>query len=105
MAMNSRNPIAVYRAGPRIDPSAQIDAAVLGAARATPAMARGPRVMIVATAAAAAVAAVFYIRVATTPPQDFASTEFGREEGLTRVWLTNLDLHTPTGPGSQEGLP
>ena len=103
MAMNTRNPIALYRAGPRIDPTAQIDAAVLGAARATPVMARGPRVMIVATAAA--VAAVFYIRVATTPPQDFANAEFGREEGLTRVWLTNLDLHTPTGPGSQDGLP
>lgn len=103
MAMNTRNPIALYRAGPGIDPSAKIDAAVLGAARALAAPARRDRVMFVA--AAVAVAALFFIRVATTPSQDFASTGFGREEGLSRVWLADLDLQTPTGPGSQEGQP
>lgn len=103
--MNIRNPIDLYRAGPRIDPSARIDAAVLDAARASPATARGPRIMLATAATAAAVAALFYMRVATTPSPDIASAAFGRDEGLTRAWLTNLDLHTPTGPGSQEGMP
>jgi hypothetical protein len=105
MAMKARDPIALYRAGPRIDPSAQIDAAVLGAARASPAALRPRRVLLVAAATAAAVVSLFVVRIATTPSQDYAGAEFGREEGLSRVWLTNLDLRTPTGPGSQEGLP
>ena len=103
--MKPHTPITLYRAGAWVNPSAKIDAAVLGAARALRAPARPRRVMFVAAAAATAVAALFFVRITTTPSHDFAKTEFGREEGLSRVWLTNLDLQTPTGPGSQEGLP
>jgi hypothetical protein len=105
MAMKARDHIALYRAGPRIDPPAEIDAAVLGAARARRAPMRTHRAKLVAAATAAAAITLFVVRIATTPSQTFASTEFGREEGLSRVWLANLDLQTPTGPGSQEGLP
>jgi hypothetical protein len=105
MAMKDRTPLALYRAGPQITPAAQIDAAVLEAARASLPAARRPPILIFAAATAAAVVALFYARIATTPTQNPASTEFGREEGLTRAWLANLDLDTPTGPGSQEGLP
>jgi len=103
MAVKRPSPIDLYRASPEIAPSAQLDARVLAAARTARATSRRHE-WLVAGAAAAAVAAMFYIRIATTTSQDFASTGYGRDEGLAGAWLMDLDLQQPTGPGSQEGL-
>lgn len=104
--MKARHAIEWYRVGPEVAPSAEIDAFVLAAARASPAPVRRHRMEFLAGATmAAVVATLFYVGVATTPTQDSASAGHGREEGLARAWLMNLDLQKPTGPGSQEGLP
>lgn len=103
--MRTRSALELYRASANVAPSAQVDSFILAAARTSPAPPRWRRDMVLAGAALAAVAAVFFVRVATTPTQDFASTGFGREEGLARAVLMDLDLQQPTGPGSQEGLP
>lgn len=105
MGLKSRNPLELYRDSPEVTPSAQIDAFVLAAARASPAPMRRRREWFLTGAVATAVAAMFVVRVATTPPQDYAGNGNGRDEGLTRAWLMDLDLQKPTGPGSQEGLP
>jgi hypothetical protein len=105
MAMKTRGVIELYRAGPEIVPSAEVDARVLAAARASRSPARLRRPMLLTGAVAAAVVAMFVVRIATTPPQDYAGNGKGREEGLTHAWLMDLDLQKPTGPGSQEGLP
>ena len=105
MALKGRNALELYRAGPKVTPSAEIDARVLTAARASPAPARLRRQMFLTGAVAAAAVAMFVVRIATTPTQDFTGSGHGLEEGLARAWLTDLDLQTPTGPGSQEGLP
>ena len=103
--MRSRNPLEWYRASPAASPSAQIDARILAAARASRASTRQRAEWWVAGAMAAAVAAAFYLRIETTPPPHYDASNFGREEGLSRAWLMHLDLQQPTGPGSQEGLP
>lgn len=105
MELKRPRALALYRASAEELPSAQMDAFVLAAARASPAPARRRREWFFAGAAVAAVAAMFVVRIATTPPQNFASTGFGRDEGRARAVLMNLDLEKPTGPGSQEGLP
>jgi hypothetical protein len=105
MGVKSRNPLELYRESPEVTPSARTDAFVLGAARASPAPARLRRHVFLTGAVAAAVVAMFGLRIVTTPTQDYAGGKYGLDEGLTRDWLMNLDLHTPTGPGSQEGLP
>ena len=105
MELKKRNALELYRASPQVTPSAQVDAFVLAAARASPEPVRRGRELFVAGAVAVAVAAAFFVRISTTPTQDFASADFGLEEGRTRAWLMNLDLQQPTGPGSQEGLP
>lgn len=105
MGLKSRNPLELYRASPEVIPSAQIDASVLAAARASPAPASLRRQLVLTGAVAAGVVAIFVMRIATTPTQDFASTGNGLEEGLARAWLTDLDIQKPIGPGSQEGLP
>ena len=105
MALKTRNALQVYRASPEVTPTAQIDAFVLAAARASPAPARLRRQMFLTGAVAAAVVAMFVVRIATTPTTNLAASGNGREEGLARAWLMELDLQKPTGPGSQEGLP
>ena len=107
MGVKVRNALELYRAGPEVTPSAQLDAFVLAASRAAPAPApaRQRREMLLAAAIVAAVVAVFVVRISTTPTQDFAASSNGRDEGLARAWLMNLDIQKPTGPGSQEGLP
>jgi len=96
--------LALYRASAGVLPSARMDAFVLAAARESSAKARRPE-WLIAGAAVAAVAALFLVRVAMTPTEDFAGGGNGIEEGLARDWLMTLDLQKPTGPGSQEGLP
>jgi len=105
MAVKRRNPLELYRAAPAVNPSAQIDARVLAAARNSRASARRRIEWLVAGAMAAAVAAAFYLRIDTTTPPHYEASNFGREEGLSRAWLMESDLQQPTGPGSQEGLP
>jgi len=105
MELKGPRALALYRASADELPSAQMDAFVLNAARASPARMRPRRELLIAGTAVAAVAALFFVRVATTPTQNFASNGNGREEGLARAWLMDLDLQKPTGPGSQEGLP
>lgn len=105
MALKGRNALEWYRASPEVTPSAEIDARVLAAARASPAPVRRRLDIVFAGAVSAAAIAVFAFRIGTTPPHELASTGNGLEEGLARAWLMDLDLQKPTGPGSQEGLP
>ena len=105
MALKARSPIELYRASPRVTPSAEIDALVLAAARATPVPTRRRREMFIVAAAAAFVIAAFTLRIASPPTPHFTSNGNGLDEGLARAWLMDLDLQQPTGPGSQEGLP
>jgi len=104
MGVKKHHALALYRASPEVTPSARIDAFVLAAARASHVPSRR-REWILAGAAVAAAAAMFFVRVATTPTQNLANDGFGLDEGVTRAWLLKLDLQQPTGPGSQEGLP
>ena len=100
--------LALYRASAAVTPSADTDALIFAAARAAHAPPRKRREAFIALAAAASVAAVFIIRIATTPAPDTASSltrDFGIDEGRTGAYLMTMDLQTPTGPGSQEGLP
>ena len=103
--MKRRSPLELYRSSPAASPSAQVDARVLAAARASSAIARPRREWLVAGAAVAAVTAAFCLRIEMTPPSHYDASDFGREEGLARDWLMSFDLQQPTGPGSQEGLP
>ena len=105
MGMKRRSPLDLYRSSPAANPSAQVDARVLAVARASLALVRPRREWLVAGAAAAAVAAAFYLRIDHTPPAHYDARDFGSEEGLARDWLMSSDLQQPTGPGSQEGLP
>jgi hypothetical protein len=102
--MKGRNSLDLYRTGPEVTPSAEMDVRILGAARASPLRSRR-RDLLLAGAAATAVVAAFFVRVATTPSVEVAGADFGRHEGQARAWLVNLDLQSPTGAGSQEGLP
>jgi hypothetical protein len=104
MVMKARNCLELYRTGPEVTPSVEMDAWVLGAARAPPVGSRR-RDLLLAGAAAAAVVAAFFLRFSMTPAVDVAGADFGRHEGRARAWLVNLDLQSPTGAGSQEGLP
>src|SRR4029079_12586619 len=91
MGMKRRNPVELYRDGPSVTPSAQMDARILAASRTTPSS-TGPRSQwLVAGGMAVSVVAPFYIRFATTPVPHYDASEFGREEGLARDWLMNLD--------------
>ncbi len=105
MGVKSRQAIEWYRQSAKVVPSAEVDAFVLAAARASPAPVRRYRELLLAGAAVAAVAVLFVVRFATTPTHDFVSSGHAREEGHSRAWLMNLDLQKPNGPGSQEGLP
>ncbi|MES1264709.1 MAG: hypothetical protein ABUU24_03540 [Variovorax sp.] len=105
MGMKRRNPVELYRDGPSVTPSAQMDARILAASRTSQSATRPRRQWLVAGAMAVAVVATFYVRFATMPVPHYEASDFGREEGLARDWLMNFDLQQPTGPGSQEGLP
>jgi hypothetical protein len=100
--------LSLYRASGQELPSAQMDALVLTAARAQPVPSLHRRNVSIAVAAAASVAAAFYLRLAPIRQPELArqyQNDFGIAEARSDAYLMSFDFQTPTGPGSHEGLP
>jgi hypothetical protein len=94
--------LALYRASAAVNPSADIDAFILSAARAARVPARRRRDAFIALAAAVVVAVAFFARLSTTGAPGAADNDFGIAEGQDRAYLLTFDFQTPTGFAAEE---
>jgi hypothetical protein len=103
MGLKTSNPLDLYRAAAAPGPSAATDDFILAAARARREHANLMRpLLLVCAMGVAMLFALRWFDAGETSPQ---TTDFGIAEGQAAAWLATFDPYTPTGYGSQEGLP
>jgi len=102
MGLKTSNPLDLYRAGAAPGPSAATDDFILAAARTRRELNLMRPLLLVCAMGVATLLALRGFDAGESSPQ---TTDFGIAEGQAAAWLATFDPYTPTGHGSQEGLP
>lgn len=103
MGLKTSNPLDLYRAAAAPRPSAATDDFILAAARTRREHTNLTRPLLLVCAMG--VATLFALRWFDAGESSLQTTDFGIAEGQAAAWLATIDPYTPTGHGSQEGLP